>query len=123
MTGNPKACAAAIKTIEILARDKVVEHGRKMGEYALQRLQDLKRHAKNLKDVRGLGLLHLAAYPPGQSYGDGDSEDDQTPYQDCDHRTHDVVQSKRGDRDIPLSIDEDLYAERDEEQQRYSTTF
>lgn len=61
--GNPKACAAAIKTIEILTRDGLVEHARKMGEYALQRLQDLKTHHKNLKEVRGLGLLLAIEFP------------------------------------------------------------
>jgi putrescine aminotransferase len=55
--GNPKACAAALKAIEILVRDGLVEHARKMGEYALQRLQDLKTRHKNIKEVRGIGLL------------------------------------------------------------------
>jgi 4-aminobutyrate aminotransferase len=61
--GNPKSCAAALKTIEILVRDGLVEHARKMGEYALQRLQDLKTRTRNLKDVRGLGLLLAIEFP------------------------------------------------------------
>jgi putrescine aminotransferase len=55
--GNPKACAAALKAIEVLVRDGLVEHARKMGEYSLQRLQDLKMRHKIIKEVRGLGLL------------------------------------------------------------------
>jgi putrescine aminotransferase len=61
--GNPKACAAALKAIEILVRDGLVEHARKMGEYALQRLQDLKTRHKNIKEVRGIGLLLGIEFP------------------------------------------------------------
>ncbi len=55
--GNPKACAAALKTIEILVREGLIDHAREMGEYALQKLQDLKTRHNNLKEVRGIGLL------------------------------------------------------------------
>jgi len=55
--GNPIACAAALKALEILVRDGLVEHARQMGEYALQRLQDLKARHKAIRDVRGLGLI------------------------------------------------------------------
>jgi len=55
--GNPKACAAALKATEILVRDGLVENASKMGEYALQKLQDLKTRHRNIKEVRGLGLL------------------------------------------------------------------
>jgi len=61
--GTPKACAAALKAIEILVRDGLVEHARKMGEYALQRLQDLKTRHKNIKEVRGIGLLLGIEFP------------------------------------------------------------
>ena len=61
--GNPKACAAALKAIEILVRDGLVEHARKMGEYSLQRLQDLKTRHKIIKEVRGLGLLLGIEFP------------------------------------------------------------
>jgi putrescine aminotransferase len=55
--GNPRACAAAIKTIEILVRDSLVAHAREMGEYALRRLRDLKARHKTINEVRGIGLL------------------------------------------------------------------
>ncbi|MEM2904927.1 MAG: aspartate aminotransferase family protein [Candidatus Bathyarchaeia archaeon] len=55
--GIPVACAAALKATEIILRDGLVEHARKMGEYALQRLQDLKARHTNIKEVRGLGLM------------------------------------------------------------------
>jgi putrescine aminotransferase len=61
--GNPKSCAAALKTIEILVRDGLVERAAEMGGYALQRLQDLKTRHKNLNEVRGLGLLLAIEFP------------------------------------------------------------
>jgi putrescine aminotransferase len=67
--GNPKSCAAALKTIEILVRDGLAEHARKMGEYALQRLQDLKTRHKYVKEVRGLGLLLAIEFPDDKISG------------------------------------------------------
>lgn len=55
--GNPKACAAGLKTIEILVRDSLVDNARELGDYTLQRLRDLKENHKNIKEVRGLGLI------------------------------------------------------------------
>ena len=55
--GNPIACGAALKAVQILIRDRLVEHAREMGEYALQRLQDLKARHKVIREVRGLGLM------------------------------------------------------------------
>jgi len=60
---NPKACAAALKAIEVLVRDGLVDHARKMGEYALQKLQDLKTRHKNIKEVWGVGLLLAIEFP------------------------------------------------------------
>jgi acetylornithine/succinyldiaminopimelate/putrescine aminotransferase len=40
--GNPIACGAALNAVEVLIRDGLVENARKMGEYVLQKLQDLK---------------------------------------------------------------------------------
>jgi len=55
--GNTRACAAALKAIEIIVRDGLVEHARRMGEYSLQRLQNLKERHRTIKEVRGLGLI------------------------------------------------------------------
>jgi len=55
--GNPIACGAALKAVQILIRDGLVEHTREMGEYALRKLQDLKTRHKVIREVRGLGLM------------------------------------------------------------------
>jgi putrescine aminotransferase len=55
--GNPAACAAALKTIEIMQRDDIPERARTLGDYARKKLQDLKTKHKLIKEIRGRGLL------------------------------------------------------------------
>ncbi len=49
--GNPLACVAAISTIEIIEKHKLVENSAKMGEYFMKRLKEI------FDDVRGKGLM------------------------------------------------------------------
>ena len=55
--GNPSACAAALKTIEIMRRDGIPERAGEVGEYAKDRLDGLKESHKLVGDVRGKGLF------------------------------------------------------------------
>ncbi len=55
--GNPAACAAALKTIEILQRDDIPERARTLGDYAKKKLEGLKTKHKLIKGLRGNGLL------------------------------------------------------------------
>jgi 4-aminobutyrate aminotransferase len=55
--GNPVACAAGLKTLEIIERDGLVEHARTMGEYLSKKLQGLFAKHYFLYEERGLGLL------------------------------------------------------------------
>ncbi|MCJ7482900.1 MAG: aspartate aminotransferase family protein [Thermodesulfovibrionales bacterium] len=55
--GNPAACAAALKTIEIMQRDDIPDHARALGDYARNKLQNLKTKHKLVKKIRGNGLL------------------------------------------------------------------
>lgn len=55
--GNPAACAAALKTIEIMQRDDIPGRARTLGDYANKRLQDLKTRHELIKEIRGEGLL------------------------------------------------------------------
>ena len=50
-------CAAALATLEVIERERLVERSRTLGARALQRLQTLKRKHSLVADVRGLGLL------------------------------------------------------------------
>jgi adenosylmethionine-8-amino-7-oxononanoate aminotransferase len=55
-SGHPVACAAALKNIEIMERDKLLEHAREVGPYLQARLGEL-REIAIVGDVRGLGLV------------------------------------------------------------------
>jgi adenosylmethionine-8-amino-7-oxononanoate aminotransferase len=54
--GGAVACAAALKNIEIIEREGLVENSRLMGQYLLDRMKPLERHPI-VMDVRGTGLL------------------------------------------------------------------
>lgn len=54
--GHAAAAAAALKNIEILERERLVENSAAMGAYLLDGLSTLKKHPL-VGDVRGLGLL------------------------------------------------------------------
>jgi len=53
--GNALACAAALATLDILEREKLVERAVELGEYTLLRLQ--KMRSPLIREVRGRGLL------------------------------------------------------------------
>ncbi len=54
--GHPVACAAALKNIEIMEREDILAHVRRVAPVFQERLQALGRH-DIVKDARGLGLL------------------------------------------------------------------
>jgi adenosylmethionine-8-amino-7-oxononanoate aminotransferase len=54
--GHAAAAAAALKNIEIMERERLVENSAAMGAYLLEGLSALKKHPL-VGDVRGLGLL------------------------------------------------------------------
>ena len=55
--GNPVACATALKVLEIIKREKIVEKSAKMGVYLRKRLDELKDKYEVIGDVRGLGPM------------------------------------------------------------------
>jgi 4-aminobutyrate aminotransferase-like enzyme len=61
-SGHPAACAAAIKTIEILYRDKLFDAANTLGALALERLIALKAKYPAIGDVRGKGLWVAAEF-------------------------------------------------------------
>jgi len=54
-SNHPVACAAALKNIEIIQRENLIEHSHKMGEYFLEQLKPLESHA-TVGEARGTGL-------------------------------------------------------------------
>jgi 4-aminobutyrate aminotransferase len=55
--GNPVACAAACATIDVLKEEGLVENARVLGDYALDKLVDLKEKHPVIGTVRGIGLM------------------------------------------------------------------
>ena len=55
--GNPLACAAALATLETILNANVLENCRKVGEYFLSRLSELKEKHSQIREVRGRGLM------------------------------------------------------------------
>ena len=54
--GNPAACAVALKNLEIIENENLVERSAELGERLLKELADLKDHPF-VGDIRGLGFL------------------------------------------------------------------
>jgi len=55
--GNTRACAAALKTIEVLVRDDVAAEAGRKGEALLSRLREVARRSDLVVAVRGRGLM------------------------------------------------------------------
>ncbi|MBF9059336.1 aminotransferase [Rhodobacterales bacterium HKCCSP123] len=55
-SGHPVCCAGALKNIEIMERERLLEHVRQVAPLFQSRLRDLGRH-DIVGDVRGMGLL------------------------------------------------------------------
>jgi putrescine aminotransferase len=64
--GNPAACAAALKSMEVILREDLPTRAAEMGRYARERLEALKARHSCVREVRGVGLLlGLELLPPG----------------------------------------------------------
>ena len=60
--GHPAACAAGVKTLEIMARDRVLEHATELGAYGMKRLQAMQEKFPIIGEVRGKGLWLTAEF-------------------------------------------------------------
>jgi len=55
--GNPSSCAVALKNLEIMEKEKLVEKSAESGEFLLENLQPLAKSHPNVGDVRGIGMI------------------------------------------------------------------
>ncbi len=55
--GNPLACAAAIATIEAIEEEKLIDNANRMGQYAVEKLTELKQKFSVIHSLRGKGLM------------------------------------------------------------------
>jgi predicted acetylornithine/succinylornithine family transaminase len=72
--GTPLACAVALKILEVIEREKLDEHARKLGGWLLNELERLaKKYPTVVKSARGFGFmlgLELAEKIPAFASGD-----------------------------------------------------
>jgi 4-aminobutyrate aminotransferase len=61
-SGHPAACAAAIKTLEILQRDHLFDRANELGALGLARLEAMKKKYGVIGEVRGKGLWLAAEF-------------------------------------------------------------
>ncbi|MBI4588687.1 MAG: aspartate aminotransferase family protein [Candidatus Rokubacteria bacterium] len=54
--GHPVSCAVALKNLEILSREKLIDRGAEMGLYAQERLTHFQEQSPYVGDIRGRGL-------------------------------------------------------------------
>jgi 4-aminobutyrate aminotransferase/(S)-3-amino-2-methylpropionate transaminase len=69
--GNPLACAAALKTIEVMARDNLNQRAEQIGEVMLAHYRAWQARYPIIGDVRGLGAMTALEFVKGR--------DDRTP--------------------------------------------
>jgi 4-aminobutyrate aminotransferase-like enzyme len=55
--GNPVSCAVGLAVLEVLVRDDLVSHTRRVGAYLLKLLCELGERCELIGDVRGAGLF------------------------------------------------------------------
>lgn len=60
--GHPAACAAGVKTIEILYRDKLFDYATELGGVAIERLRAMQEKYPIIGEVRGMGLWVTAEF-------------------------------------------------------------
>ena len=60
--GSPVACAAALKTIEIINTPEFLGRATAIGEIVAARLEEWKRKFPAIGDVRGLGAMRLVEF-------------------------------------------------------------
>ena len=66
--GNPLACTAVAKSIELMEKRQLLAHVKETGDYLGQKLQELVETCPVAREVRGLGLLRglVCSAPVGE---------------------------------------------------------
>ncbi|MBH0229215.1 aspartate aminotransferase family protein [Halobacillus yeomjeoni] len=71
--GNPIACSAALATLDVMEEENLISNANQMGEYALERLEEIKSRHRVIGEVRGVGLMiGIEIIDAGTGAPDGD---------------------------------------------------
>ena len=63
--GTALACAVALKVFDVIARENVAENARRMGDFLLGKLREVRsKFSKVVRKVRGLGLIIGIEFEP-----------------------------------------------------------
>ncbi|MGP4060687.1 aspartate aminotransferase family protein [Halobacillus sp. H74] len=55
--GNPIACSAALATLDVIEEEKLLDNSKRLGAYALERLESISENHNVIGDIRGVGLM------------------------------------------------------------------
>ncbi|MDP8264276.1 MAG: aspartate aminotransferase family protein [Candidatus Aceula lacicola] len=55
--GSPIVCKAALGVFKAIEKDKMLKNTKKMGAYAIEKFEKLKKEFSCIKEIRGLGLM------------------------------------------------------------------
>src|SRR5260370_7719057 len=55
--GGPLACAVALQLLHVIEKQKMLKHVQKLGTYFLGELDALQAKYKEIREVRGMGLM------------------------------------------------------------------
>lgn len=55
--GNPMACSAALASLQVIKEENLLSNTKQMGQYALEKLQQMKENHPVIGSVRGVGLM------------------------------------------------------------------
>jgi adenosylmethionine-8-amino-7-oxononanoate aminotransferase len=78
---HPVACAVALRNIEIIERERLVENSEKVGAYMKEQLRELQSRHRIVSDVRGIGLMQVIDLKRNPETGEEFAQDD-----DLQHR-------------------------------------
>ncbi len=53
--GNPTACAAALASLEVIKKERLIENAEAQGNYLREKIGSIE--SKKIRDVRGIGLM------------------------------------------------------------------
>src|SRR6202008_604497 len=70
--GNPVACAAALASINVIEKEKLLSRATEKGRLILSHLQGLSKRFPMIGEVRGLGLMIGMEIVNGQGEPDGE---------------------------------------------------
>ncbi len=113
--GNPLACAAALKVIEVLDRERVLDRARVIGERILARFRDWVERYPLVGDARGLGAMCAIELVKDRTAKEPATEETAAAVKRCYENGLIVIKAGHHDSVIrflaPLAITDDQIAE------------